>query len=99
MSRICCSPFCDARQPGPSSGLNADSIGKSGSSEVTSTVAIRARSIQCTPDGGVLPIRSELDPALLQDSVIPTKTISGECEGYLFQFVSHLSSKNAARYV
>ena len=48
--RICCSPPCEARQPGPSSGPNADSIGKLGSSDVTSTVAICSRSSQPLSD-------------------------------------------------
>jgi hypothetical protein len=48
--RICCSPPWEARQPGPSSGPNADSIGKLGSSDVTSTVAICSRSSQPLSD-------------------------------------------------
>src|SRR5215813_14091953 len=44
MIRICCSPPLDARQPGPSFGPKTDSMGKLGSSELTSTVAVCPRS-------------------------------------------------------
>src|SRR5580700_11194719 len=60
MRRICCSPFWDARQPGPPLVLKADSMGKLGSSDVTSTVAICPRSIQCEPDPGLTIAWSEL---------------------------------------
>src|ERR1700722_7784310 len=59
MSRICCSPFCDARQPGPPLALKTDSMGKPGSSEVTSTVAICPRSIQRGPGPGLATVRPE----------------------------------------
>src|ERR1051326_7393820 len=50
MTRICCSPLLEARQPGPSFEVNTDSTGKEGFSEVTSTVAILSRLIQSTKD-------------------------------------------------
>jgi hypothetical protein len=53
MMRICCSPSWEARQPGPSFEPNADSMGKLGSSDVTSTVAIRSRSSQPWSDSPV----------------------------------------------
>src|ERR1700674_658736 len=46
MSRISCSPFCEARHPPRASGFRAESMGKSGSSDVSSTVAICRRSSQ-----------------------------------------------------
>src|ERR1700683_555289 len=59
MRRICCSPFWEARQPGPPLPLKTDSIGKPGSSDVTSTVAICPRSIQRGPGPGLATVRSE----------------------------------------
>src|SRR5271157_4071880 len=59
MSRICCSPFWAARQPGPLFGLKTDSMGKPGSSDVTSTVAISPRSIQRGPEPGLTAGRSK----------------------------------------
>src|ERR1700689_2631244 len=59
MSRICCSPFWDARQPGPLLELKTDSMGKRGSSELTSTVAICPRSIQRGPGPGLATVLSD----------------------------------------
>jgi hypothetical protein len=53
-------PLLGCSQPGPPSALKADSMGKSESSEVTSTVAIRPRSIQCEPGSVPAIVRSEL---------------------------------------
>jgi hypothetical protein len=62
MRRICCSPFCDARQPEPRSAPKTDSMGKFGSSDVTSTVAICSRFIQ----GEACPASVlRLDPTIL----------------------------------
>jgi hypothetical protein len=50
MRRIVCFPGCAARQPGPRSGISADSIGCSALSEVISTLAKRSRSNQASPE-------------------------------------------------
>src|SRR5579872_4436315 len=60
MRRICCSPFWPARQPAPSVALKTDSMGKLGSSDVTSTVAICPRSIQLETGADPAVVRSEL---------------------------------------
>src|ERR1700733_14688735 len=59
MGRLCCSPFWEARQPGPPSALKTDSMRKPGAAEVTSTVAICARSIQRGPGPVLASLRSE----------------------------------------
>ena len=63
MIRIFCSPCSPARHPGPPFELNANSMGKSGSSDVTSTVAICSRSSQLWSDSP--PCWSRCDPTIL----------------------------------
>src|SRR6266699_3838980 len=54
-SRIVSVPGIAARQPGVSPETNADSIGESLSSDVTSTTAARLRSSQPSPPDGTVP--------------------------------------------
>src|SRR6202171_4657281 len=63
MRRISCSPFLEASHLPPVSGFKAESMGKSGSSDVSSTVAICRRSSQ--PCSESLKSLAELESTIL----------------------------------
>src|ERR1700693_5631175 len=97
MRRISCSPSCDARQPGPPSVAKTDSMGNLGSSDVTSTVAICPRSIQCAPDDDRATVWAELTIlfrtflfSLKQEACTVGRPLRGyECQRCWLQCASH----------